>query len=129
MINKTRVIESVACLATAVALTGLPAWSQAGEGDSSQKRVVSYSGLDLNSPAGARILYSRLLLAAYAVCEDPESVSARVLTPSDPCMRKAIGDAVTTVNRPLLTQLYVAHYQSPPPGSDLGISVARAEPK
>ena len=129
MITKTRVIESVACLAIAVALTGLPAWSQAGERDSNQKRVVSYVGLDLNSPAGARILYSRLLLAAYAVCEDPHSVRTRVLTPSHPCMRKAMRDAVTTVNRPQLTQLYAAHYNSPPPGSDLGISVARAEQK
>ena len=129
MITKIRVIESVACLATAVALTGLPAWSQAGERDSTQKRVVSYLGLDLNSPAGVRILYSRLLHAAYAVCEDPQSVRTRVLTPSDPCMRKAMGDAVTTVNRPQLTQLYVAQYHSPPPGSDLGISVARAEQK
>ena len=127
MIIKTRIIEAVVYLTTAVALTGLPAWSQAGEPGAVQKTVVSYSGLDLDSPAGARILYSRLLLAAHAVCDDSQSV-IRPRTPNS-CMRKALGDAVTTVNRPLLTQLYVAHYHSPPRGSDLGISVARTDQK
>jgi UrcA family protein len=129
MITKTRVIESVACLATAAALTGLPAWSQAGEPDTSQKMVVSYAGLDLNSPAGARILYSRLLQAAYSVCDYPQRADLRPLLPSNICIRKALGDAVTTVNRTQLTQLYIAHYHSPPAGSGLGISGARVAQK
>ena len=128
MITRTlRVMESVACLAAAVALTVLPAWSQAGELDFVQKRTVSYSGVDLNSPTGARILYSRLLAAAYSVCDGVESAHSSVRTPQDPCMQKAMEDAVTAVNHPQVTLLYVATYHSAPPRGDLGISVARIQ--
>ena len=61
MITKTlRVMESVACVATAIVLTGLPVWSQPGEQDVVQQRAVSYSGLDLNGPSGARRNSSRV---------------------------------------------------------------------
>jgi UrcA family protein len=127
MITRTlRVMESVACLTAAVALTVLPAWSQAGELGGVQTRVVSYSGLDLNSPAGARILYSRLRAAAYSACDAAESANTSARTSDDPCMRKALGDAVASVNRPQLTELYVARYHSAPAHSDFGISVASA---
>lgn len=130
MITKTlRVMESVACLATAIALTALPAWSQAGDQDSVQMRVVNYSGLDINSPTGARIVYSRLRAAAYSACDASESANTSARTAYDPCIRIALGDAVRAMNRPQLTQLYVATYHSAPPRSDLGISVASVQKK
>ena len=51
--------------ATAI-VTVLPLASQAGEPTSEETRVVSLKGLDLNTPSGARSLYSQLLAATDA---------------------------------------------------------------
>jgi UrcA family protein len=85
----------------------------AGTGVAEDRKVivaiqVNSQGLDLNQPAGAQKLYMRLKEAAYVACTRANRVG---LAPSpDPvgCSEKALGDAIRTVNAPLLTQAYLA---------------------
>ena len=69
-----------------------------------RKEVVRFPDLDLSRIEGVAQLYGRIAHAARNVC-DP------LLTTWHPtkygtCVNKAIGDAVATVNRPLLTQYH-----------------------
>jgi UrcA family protein len=68
---------------------------------------VSTQGLDLNTPSGARALYSRLKHAADVVCTHGMRVD--LAPPSDPmaCYEQALGQAVRFVKRPLLTLVYL----------------------
>jgi UrcA family protein len=68
---------------------------------------VDTQGLDLNKPAGARELYSRLKHAADVVCTHGMRID--LAPPSDPkaCYEQALGQAVRLVKRPLLTQIYL----------------------
>ena len=68
---------------------------------------VSAQGLDLNKPSGARALYARLKHAADVVCTHGMRVD--LAPPSDPkaCYEQALGQAVRSVKRPLLTQVYL----------------------
>jgi UrcA family protein len=65
-------------------------------------------GLDLSQPVGARELYRRIENAAYIACTRANRVG--LAPPSDQfgCYEKALGDAVRSVNVPLLTQAYLA---------------------
>ena len=44
----------------------------------------------------------------------------------NPCVKKAIGDAVRAVNRPQVTQLYVAVYRSNPLPNNSNLAMASA---
>ena len=68
---------------------------------------VSTKGLNLSQPAGAQELYRRLQYAALQVCkEDARPALAPVSDPKG-CSEKALGDAIRSVNMPLLTQVYL----------------------
>ena len=68
---------------------------------------VSTQGLDLHHPAGAQELYARLRHAADVACTHGRRVD--LVPPRDPigCYEKALGDAIRSVNLPLLTQVYL----------------------
>ena len=68
---------------------------------------VSTQGLDLHTPAGAQEFYGRLKHAADVACTHGNRVDLK--PPSDPvgCYEKALGDAIRSVNLPLLTQVYL----------------------
>ena len=63
---------------------------------------VSYSDLDLSTPAGAQTLYHRISGAARTVCgfEGADLIEQQVWKA---CYRGAVADAVAKVNSPLLT--------------------------
>lgn len=128
MITKTLFrITGPLCLTTVIALMGVPAASQAaGEQDAVPQKVVGYAGLDLNSEKGARAFYSRLRAAALSVCNASESVMPGSHTSQNPCVKKALGDAVQAVNRSQLTQLYLATYRAMPASSKLSAAIANA---
>ena len=68
---------------------------------------VSTQGLDISQPAGAEKFYARLKHAAQVACTHGNRVD---LEPSpDPagCSEKALGDAIRSVNMPLLTLFYL----------------------
>jgi UrcA family protein len=95
---------------TATLCCSVPA--EAADGGSSQaaplKYAVRFQDLDLSRMEHVTTLYGRLLQAARALCEPSRSpgmtVSAEPAAEAASCVDKAIDDAVTRINRPLLTQ-------------------------
>lgn len=69
---------------------------------------VNTEGLDLNTPSGAHTLYHSLQNAADLVCST-HSLRVDLVPPSNfkACHEQALGQAVRSVNRPLLTQVYL----------------------
>ncbi|HXA36055.1 MAG TPA: UrcA family protein [Steroidobacteraceae bacterium] len=78
--------------------------------------VVRFQDLDLSKIDGAMALYSRLRHAASVVCETFESRDMGLSAQHRACVDKAIGDAVASVNRPLVSQ----YHQSRTKGDKVG---------
>jgi UrcA family protein len=88
---------------------------------------VSAPGLDLTQPAGAREFYSRLKQAAQVVCTHGMRVDLKPVTNENACYEKALGDAIRSVNLPLLTQVYLATHtlqQAAARGIEVPVQVA-----
>jgi UrcA family protein len=114
-------------LTALIALAAIPALSTATEEQAPVlQRAVSHRNLDLDTDRGARAFYSRLRTAALSVCYATESVMPGSYSSENPCVKKAIGDAVRSVNRPNLTQLFVAAYRSDPQQSKPNVAIASA---
>jgi UrcA family protein len=62
---------------------------------------VGYSDLDISTTNGAKTLYLRIRYAAQTLCESAATWSKKE---GDACIQKAVNDAVTRVDAPLLTQ-------------------------
>jgi UrcA family protein len=69
---------------------------------------VSTQGLDLTQPDGAHQFYMRLKRAARVVCTHGNRVDLEPDPTPESCYEKALGDAIRSVNVPLLTQVYLA---------------------
>src|SRR5882672_481951 len=95
---------------TALTLVGASSNALAGSPSSALRHVtVRYSELDLSRPAGAQVLYQRLRLAAFDVCDNfAGSFSTRRLAAST-CYENALAKAVQDVNSPQLSAIYRAH--------------------
>jgi len=91
--------------------------SRADVGDSGPRSVVVHFGdLDPTSPSGVVALYARLQAAARVVCRDFEPGHALTLQkPYRSCVRFAIGNAITVVDRPVLTAYAAARGMGPQP--------------
>jgi UrcA family protein len=88
---------------------------------------VSTQGLDLSQPAGALEFYSRLKHAAQVVCTHGMRVDLKPVTNENACYEKALGDAIRSVNLPLLTQVYLATHtiqQAAARGIEVPVQVA-----
>jgi UrcA family protein len=88
---------------------------------------VSTQGLDLSQPAGAHELYARLQHAAWVVCTHGMRVDLKPVTDEDACYEKALGNAVRSVNMPLLTQVYLETHtlrEAEARGIDVPVQVA-----
>ena len=72
-------------------------------------RTVRYSDLNLNTQAGAAVLYKRIRNAAEAVCGDvgPRPLAQAVAVKA--CVDRAIFAGVRSVNAPMLSSEYNAH--------------------
>lgn len=70
--------------------------------------AVRFQDLDLSRMEAVTTLYSRLTHAARALCEPPRRpgmmVSAERSAEAAACVDKAVDEAVTRINRPLVTQ-------------------------
>jgi UrcA family protein len=62
---------------------------------------VGYSDLDISTTNGAKTLYLRIRYAAETLCESAATWGKKE---GDACVQKAVNDAVTRVDAPLLTQ-------------------------
>jgi UrcA family protein len=69
---------------------------------------VTTQGLDLSQPTGAHGLYFRLQHAAKVVCTHGMRVDLAPSSDPQACYEKALGDAIRSVDLPLLTQVYLA---------------------
>jgi UrcA family protein len=62
---------------------------------------LRFSDLDVSKMKGAKTLYLRIRYAAGVVCESAATWGKKQ---GDACVQKAVNDAVTRVNAPVLTQ-------------------------
>ena len=72
-------------------------------------RTVRYSDLDINTRAGATVLYARIRYAAQEVCGDADSRLWAVSAAVKACVNRAISTSVRSVNSPKLTSVYNSH--------------------
>jgi UrcA family protein len=68
------------------------------------KKVI-YGDLDISKPAGARVLYGRIVQAAHQVCEVNQFQSLATMRMVNRCIDRAIDNAVRDVGSPALTAL------------------------
>jgi UrcA family protein len=67
-------------------------------------RAVTYRDLNLNTEAGAKVLYQRIHGAANEVCGNVEVRDLPGVRAHEACVEKAVSDAVAAVNSQRLTQ-------------------------
>ncbi|MGO9804555.1 MAG: UrcA family protein [Steroidobacteraceae bacterium] len=94
--------------ATALACTCFAGNASAAEHVVPVSVPVSSQGLDLSKSEDAKTFYVRLQNAAWVVCTRGTRVD---LVPSDDlrgCYEKALGDAVRSVQTPMVTLVYLA---------------------
>ena len=70
------------------------------------EKVVSYADLDLSQRDGARMLYSRLQRAATQVCGVLDRRNLLQMQLQQACYEKSLAEAVTSVDKSLVTALY-----------------------
>jgi UrcA family protein len=108
MDSKAIVMSVCSVLGTALVASALFAGDVAAEGRPVTVTLkVSTRGLDLNQPAGARELYSRLKNAAWIACTRANRVGLEPSPDPEACSEKALGEAIRSVNSPLLTLAYL----------------------
>ena len=73
---------------------------------------VDSTGLDLNTSAGARSMFSRLTVAAQAACGVEAEFDALRTAQFENCYKNSLSNAVRALNHPAVTHVYVAHYPS-----------------
>src|SRR4030081_1576870 len=108
--NAQRAYGWIPVLLATMGAIGLAAVARAGDADHDvPKEVVKFADLNLNSPAGASVLYRRIQRAAERVCgytSDVRELSKSALLGS--CKEQAIERAVDAVNSNVLTSLHKA---------------------
>ena len=72
-------------------------------------RTVHYADLNLNTQAGAAILYKRIRNAAIEVCGDVNSRRLNEAAVAQACVDHAVYGSVQSVNNAKLTNEYNAH--------------------
>ena len=101
-------------LCGAIALCTLQATAQAAD-DGLPSRKVSYADLDISKPAGAKVLYGRIVKAAKDVCQFTGFQSLGTNQMINRCVDHAIDNAVKDVGSPALSALRpntVIHFAS-----------------
>jgi len=69
-------------------------------------KKVSYGDLNLDTEAGAKVLYHRLSRAAGEICTSLESMDAVLRATWTACYHNAMNSAVASVNKPRVTVLH-----------------------
>ncbi len=86
-------------LCGAFTISMLPATARAADGNVLTQKV-SYADLNIQTPEGAKVLYKRIVHAAYAVCPDYGDLNETFR-----CVNKAIAGAIKQVDSPALSAL------------------------
>ncbi len=103
-------IQTIAVLGlfSAASLSAFQAPANAAD-DSLPAKKVSYADLDISKPAGAQVLYRRIVGAAHQVCEFDGTRNIAVAERQRRCITQAVDGAVKSVDSSELTGLYSAH--------------------
>src|SRR3984957_5412018 len=103
----TRNSKNFLAAVAAVCLASVPGVAHGGEAAHGvPTRTVHYSDLDINTRAGATVLYARIRNAAQQVCGDADSRQLAVSAAVKACVNRAISTSVRSVNSPKLTSVY-----------------------
>ena len=96
---------------------GFAAMAAANDALGAPKASIRYGDLNLATSQGAKVLYERIIIASYAVCQssgrdgndnaDPFALEA--------CRKQIIADAVSKIGKPTLYALYNAKNAKPLP--------------
>jgi UrcA family protein len=106
--TKTAVVSSWSVLGAAAVVCTLSAADVTAAGREVFVAIhVNTQGLDINQPAGAEKFYARLKHAAQVACTHGNRVGLESSPDPAGCHEKALGDAIRSVNVPLLTLLYL----------------------
>jgi UrcA family protein len=70
-------------------------------------KQIDTTGLDLNRPADAQTLYTRIRHAADDVCIRGKRADLLPVDNPTRCSEKALADAIRSANLPMLTQIYL----------------------
>jgi UrcA family protein len=107
MKNITRNSKSFLAAVAAVCLASVTITAHADEAANGvPTRTVRYSDLDINTRAGATVLYARIRNAAQQVCGDADSRQLAASAAVKKCVNRAIYASVRSVNSPKLTSVY-----------------------
>ena len=101
-------------LCGAIAVGTLQATARASD-DALPTQRVTYADLDITKPAGAKVLYSRIVAAARHVCSDNGYKELATIQRANKCIDLAIDKAVKDVGSPALSALRpntVVHFAS-----------------
>jgi UrcA family protein len=91
-------------LGGAIALCALHVTAKAAE-EGFPTRKVGYADLDISKPAGARVLYSRIVRAAHQVCGIDQFKNLATEHLVKECTDQAIDKAVNDVGSPALSAM------------------------
>jgi UrcA family protein len=98
--SNTAMICAAACaLSAAFTFSMLPATAHAAD-DNVISMKVSYADLNIQTPEGAKVLYKRIVHAAYVVCPGYGDLQEEFK-----CINQAIAGAVKQVDSPALSAL------------------------
>jgi UrcA family protein len=86
------------------------ALSTVARADAARQLHVSYADLNVNSGAGAAVLFQRISHAADRVCEVQGTRDLGQLAAVKACTHHAIAAAVEAVKLPALTEVYGAEF-------------------
>ncbi len=95
--NLSTICAASFVLCGAFTFSMLPATARAADSNMLTKKV-SYADLNIQTPEGAKVLYKRIVHAAYVVCPDYGD-----LQETHQCVNKAIARAIKQVDSPALT--------------------------
>jgi UrcA family protein len=80
--------------------------ANAGSPEQSTQRTVRFADLDLSRPAGVAVLYQRIRVAAWEVCQPLNERDLMLLAASRSCVRDAIDHAVDDVHSLTLSRYH-----------------------
>jgi UrcA family protein len=115
--SSSRLLGLYAATIVCAVASSLTAVCAAADSSDFPSVVVKFADLNLSNPAGVTALYRRINAAARDVCKSYDIRSGSSTRPgsADPCVRKALQDAVNKVGHPALLAMYNAKHPQPGP--------------
>jgi len=105
--SRSSVSTAMACALGAALLCTLPAAAAfSADEDPPPTRKINYADLNIQSPAGARVLYRRIRTAAIELCHFRDSWDLSIKHRREECIQRAVDEAVRSVPSAQLAALH-----------------------